>query len=161
MGDRVRRYTTRLFPSYAFIPGQTPHPRRNRQGHSYGKPDPKPPAFPLDQWRTSEDYRYAVDLYNAGYWWECHEILEGLWHAFGKTTEQGSFFQALIDLAASHLKLTMNAPAASMKLQREALARLEKVPSPYMGLDVRDLERRIHRKLAELSLPAVHLRLML
>ena len=37
------------------------------------------------------DYLYAIDLYNYAYWWECHEVLEGLWRA-GQTTEARKFF---------------------------------------------------------------------
>src|SRR5207249_7363028 len=87
------RYSTRSLPGYAFIPGTNPHPRRDPHGHSYGVPDPKPAPFEPDQWRGSDEYRFAVDLFNFGYWWECHEVLEGFWRAVGPKTEQGSAFQ--------------------------------------------------------------------
>jgi predicted metal-dependent hydrolase len=159
MDESPRRNTTHPFPTYAFIPGKNAHPRRNPHGHSYGQPEPKPVAFLSDQWRTSEDYRYAVDLFNAGFWWECHEVFEGLWHAVGEKTEQGSCFQALIDLAAGNLKLTMKAPASTIKLWGDALARLEKLPSLYMGLDIRSLENDVRLRLANLTLPPLLLRL--
>jgi predicted metal-dependent hydrolase len=125
------RYSSVSFPAYAFIPGQHPHPRRDPKGHSYGVAEPTPDAV-----SKSEDYRYAVDLYNFGYWWECHEVLEGLWRAVGPKTEQGSFFQAVIDLAAGNLKLRMGKDSSAITLWSSALARLDTLPSPYMGLDL-------------------------
>ena len=58
------------------------------------------------------DYLYAIDLYNYAYWWECHEVLEGLWRA-GQTTKQGNFFRALIQLAAANLKRSLGLRAGS------------------------------------------------
>ena len=45
---------------------------------------------------TSEDYLYGIDLYNWTYWWEAHEVFEAFWHAYGRRTPAGNFFQALI-----------------------------------------------------------------
>lgn len=79
---------------------------------------------------------YGIDLYNFAYWWECHEVFEGLWHAFGHNSEQGNLFQALIQFAASNLKWSLGNETAARKLARNGLDRLQKVPSPYMGIDV-------------------------
>ena len=133
---RWPRYSTRPFPPYHFVPGRAPHPRRDPRGHSYGLPEPKPTPFPADQWHTSEDYLYGIDLYNFAYWWECHEIFEGLWHAVGHDTEQGNCFQALIQLAAANLKRFIGNEQATQKLARSGLARLQKLPQLYMGIDV-------------------------
>ncbi|UVT15269.1 MAG: DUF309 domain-containing protein [Nitrospira sp.] len=130
------RYSTQPFPSYRFAPGLAPHPRRDPSGHSYGKPERKPTRFAVDEWQTSEDYLYGIDLYNFAYWWECHEVFEGLWHAFGHNSEQGNLFQALIQFAASNLKWSLGNETAARKLARNGLDRLQKVPSPYMGIDV-------------------------
>ena len=130
------RYSTRPFPSYRFVPGRSPHPRRDPRGHSYGRPEPQPAAFSLDAWQQSEDYRYGIDLYNFAYWWECHEVFEGLWHAAGHDTEQGNFFQALIQLAAANLKYFLGNPPAAHNLFRGGIIRLQNVPPSYMGIDV-------------------------
>jgi predicted metal-dependent hydrolase len=98
-----------------------------------------------------------VDLFNFGYWWECHEVLEGFWRAVGPKTEQGSAFQALIDLAAGNLKLVGGRPASALKLWQSGLLRLEKLPSLYMGLDIRALERAVRRCLDDPSSHPIHL----
>ena len=130
------RYSTRPFPSYRFLPGKNSHPRRDPLGHSYGQPEPKPLAFPPEEWERSEDYLYGIDLYNFAYWWECHEIFEGLWHAAGHDTEQGNFFQALIQIAAANLKYFLGNPAAAHNLFHSGVIRLQHVPPSYMGIDV-------------------------
>lgn len=137
------RYSGRAFPAYRFVPGRSPHPRRHPQGHSYGRPEPRSERVEPTAWATSELYRFAVDLYNHGYWWECHEALEALWHAAGPETEQGQFLQGLIQIAASHLKRFMGSLDAARSLAARGLERLARTPSPYMGLDVRAFERAV------------------
>ena len=129
------RYGTRDFPTYRFIPGQTPHPRRHSQGHSFRQPEPRPLPFKHDEWAASKDYLHAVDLYNFAYWWESHEVFEGLWHASGHTTVAGNFFQGLIQLAGANLKRALGNEAAAKKLVRSGLLRLLNNPAHYMGLD--------------------------
>ena len=142
------RYSAKPFPSYRFLPGKNPHPRRDPRGHSYRRPEPKPSAFLPDDWQQSMDYRYGIDLYNFAYWWECHEVFEGLWHAVGPDTEQGTFFQALIQLAAANLKRFLGNEEATQKLGRNALARLQTLPPLFMGIDVIDLTRIVRDNLA-------------
>ncbi len=134
LADRPR-YSTRTFPTYRFIPGRTPHPRRHPGGHSFGLSEPRPRRFNHNEWSASEDYLYAMDLYNFAYWWESHEVFEGLWHVFGRSTQEGNFFQALIQLAAANLKHVLGHEAAVKNLTQRGLERLQKVPPRYMGVD--------------------------
>jgi len=83
------RLTGRPFPSYRHVPGVTPHPRRHAGGHSRGLPEPREAPLPPEEWPRDEGYLFAVDLYNHGYWWECHEILEALWRAAGQQDSEG------------------------------------------------------------------------
>lgn len=130
------RYSPHPFPSYHYLPGQTPHPRRSPRGHSYGQPELKPGLFPAAQWKRSDDYLYGIDLYNFAFWWESHEVFEGLWHASGRNSVQGNFFQSLIQLAAANLKHFMGNEAAAQKLVHAGIIRLQNVPSVYMGINV-------------------------
>lgn len=155
------RYSVRPFPSYRFMPGKHPHPRRDPRGHSYLQPEPKPPALPPAEWHRSEDYLYGIDLYNFGYWWECHEIFEALWHAVGHRTEQGNFFQALIQIAAGNLKESAGARQSAERLWRSGLARLKRLPRVYyLGVHVAGFEEDVASYLAgSRERPAlVHLR---
>lgn len=129
------RYTNRNLPAYRFLPGQTPHPRRHPQGHSFAQPEPQPRPFELERWMASEDYLYGIDLYNWTYWWEAHEVFEAFWHAYGRRTPAGNFFQALIQCAVANLKHELGDEQATRNLVSRALARLRQGPDHYMGLD--------------------------
>jgi predicted metal-dependent hydrolase len=139
------RYSTRIFPHYRFIPGQTPHPRRHPQGHSFGLQELPPPVFDEDDWSASADYLYAVDLYNFGYWWESHEVFEGLWHACGHSTKAGNFFQALIQLAGANLKHLLGRELAVRNLTQRGIERLQKATPRYMGIDTLKLAEDFRR----------------
>jgi predicted metal-dependent hydrolase len=128
------------------VPGRTPHPRRTSHSHSYGQSELNPTAFPPDQWQRSKDYLYGIDLYNHAYWWESHEIFEGLWKMAGRHTEQGNFFQALIQLAAANLKLFMGNRQAAQNLLQRGLIRLQRVPAYYMGMDVARLTEDVRQR---------------
>jgi predicted metal-dependent hydrolase len=147
------RYTSRPFPPYRFVPGRTPHPHRDRRGHSYGLPESTPALCPPDRWYQAHDYLYGIDLYNFAYWWECHEIFEALWKTAGRGSAEGNFFQALIQLAAAHLKrFTGNRDAAGV-LVRNCVARLERTPEHYMGVDVTGLIAALHPHLTDGGMP--------
>jgi len=153
------RYAVRPFPSYRFVPGKNPHPRRDPRGHSYGKPEPTPSAFQPETWYQSDDYLHGIDLYNFAYWWECHEIFEGLWHAVGRDTEQGNFFQALIQFAAANLKQFLGNHQAAEKLLTSGTIRLQKIPMFYMGIDVAGLNENLRRNVADSDFRAPLIRL--
>jgi uncharacterized protein len=134
-----RRYASDPFPPYRYVPGRTPHPRRHPAGHSYGRPEPRPALVAPEAWATSGAYLAAVDLFNFGYWWECHEAFEALWNGAGRQGEQARFLQGLIQIAAAGLKRVQGPPAGARALARRGMDRLAATPSPYMGIDVRAL----------------------
>lgn len=155
------RYSSRPFPAYRFIPGNNPHPRRNPQGHSFGCPEPSPTPWRPEDWFQSEDYRFGIDVYNFAYWWECHEVFEGFWHAVGPKTEQGQFFQALIQLAAANLKRHTRHLSAAENLLRTSHRKLCGMSLFYMGLDIADLMNRLDAQIATEQAPPILLELRL
>lgn len=114
------RYTARPFPAYRHVPGRTPHPTRDPDGHSFGVAGPSQPSLDGVDWRTCEAYLYGVDLFNAGYWWECHEALEGLWHATGHSRPAGQCLQAMIQCAVAHLKIEIGNARGARQLLANA-----------------------------------------
>lgn len=97
------RYSHRDLPPYRFVPGEGPHPTREPKEHSRLQNDPTLNAWRPEVWREIDQWLWAVDLFNAGYWWESHEALEALWHAAGRTTAPARFVQALVHLSAACL----------------------------------------------------------
>ena len=153
------RYTSRSFPAYRFLPGRTPHPRRHPEGHSFAQPEPQPRPFEPERWMTSEDYLYGIDLYNWTYWWEAHEVFEAFWHAYGRRTPAGNFFQALIQCAAANLKHELGYEEATHNLVSRALARLRDCPDQYMGLNTAAVAEQFAQWL--IQRPGAHILFML
>lgn len=91
-------------PSYAHVPGLTPHPKTSPQGHMHGVPEPEPPPMDPDDPGGSEAYLYGVDLFNLGYYWESHVWWEGLWHAHGRQGPVADLLKGLIRYAAAGVK---------------------------------------------------------
>lgn len=99
------RYSTFEFPPYSYVPGFTPHPFRNGRGQlPRYRPEHAQPLDPGD-WFASDMYRYAIDLFNCGYYWEAHEAWESLWHAAERRGRVATWLKALIKLAAAAVKL--------------------------------------------------------
>jgi hypothetical protein len=83
-----------------------------------------------------------VDLYNQAYWWECHEVLEALWHAAGRTSEPASFVHGVLHAAVAHLNRHRGKTDGARRQARKALNLLEPVVEDhprYMGMDVASL----------------------
>ena len=84
-------------PSHAFVPGgKWPRPREGC-----------PPAQPLHDANGSgfAVLDRGIELFNAGFYWEAHEVWESLWHAEGRTGPHADVVKALIKLGAAGVKV--------------------------------------------------------
>jgi len=108
------------FPPYAFVPGRFPHPVSDPQGHQYSHTPEAVTAPDPQRWQESLAYRYGLDLFNHGYYWEAHEQWESLWHACGRRGPLASLLQGLIKLAAAGVKVREGKPAGVANLARGA-----------------------------------------
>lgn len=136
------RYSRRPLPPYRFVPGESPHPHNDPDGHRFAPPS-APSGWRPESWRELEAWRYGVDLYNRGFFWECHESLEALWLATDRTADPGRFVQGVILVAAACLNECRGAPAAADQARR-GVAAIESVGARggrYMGLSVEPFAR--------------------
>jgi hypothetical protein len=143
-----RRHTGAPFPRYRYIPGSSPHPRRDREGHAWGQPEPRVQALDPGAWEGCSLYLRGVDLFNFAYWWESHEAFEALWRGVRAGTPTAELLQALIQLAASEIKRFSSLPRPAQALAERARARLAGVPSPWLGLDVPALAAAVDARIA-------------
>ncbi|MEQ1793486.1 MAG: hypothetical protein ABL970_04770, partial [Nitrospira sp.] len=88
-------------------------------------------------------------------------VFEGFWHAAGRKTEQGQFFQALIHLAAANLKRFTGHQNAAENLLRTSHRKLYGIPSFYMGLDIAQLIHRLGTQIEIDQAPPILLALRL
>ncbi len=87
-------------------------------------------------------------LFDAGAYWECHEALEGAWLRADGIDR--AFLGGVILLAAAlHKARAMGSPRGGRRNFAKALRRLAVVPDVWFGVDVRDLEARVHHALRD------------
>jgi predicted metal-dependent hydrolase len=134
------------FPPYTFIPGRAPHPVSDPAGHLFAQPTEL--SSPLDpaRWQESRAYLYGVDLFNHGYYWEAHEVWEGLWRAADRSGILADFLKGLIKLAATGVKVRQGQPrgvaghaAGAANHFRDIARQLGGDGAIYLGLRLRDL----------------------
>jgi len=130
------QYSQQPLPDYRHVPGRTPHPTRDPDGHSYEQPEPTLPSLNEVAWSECDHYLHGIDLFNAGYWWECHEVLEALWHAAGIGTPAGHALQATIQCAAAHLKTRTGQLAGGHRLLGHAAKHVEWAEEFELGFDL-------------------------
>ncbi|MCK6483827.1 MAG: DUF309 domain-containing protein [Phycisphaerae bacterium] len=147
-----RRYGTRPFPPYRYVPTLNPHPCADPAGHSYeppGTPPRRPRLPPPDRWEESEEYLFGADLYNHAYWWEAHETWESIWQSSDKSGPQGRFLQALIQVSAAHLQRHVGSVEGATRLLERSRTHFDfvqgRVPETYMGLNLPDFRERVDR----------------
>lgn len=136
-----RRLTDRPLPAYRHVPGRTPHPTRDPDGHSYRQDEPELPSLNTHPWARCGHYLYGIDLFNEGYWWECHEVMEALWHAAGIGTPAGHVLQVVIQCAAAHLKTRTGQLAGARRLLQHAGKHVAWAGPCDLGLDLERLLR--------------------
>jgi hypothetical protein len=83
-----------ILPLYTYVPGLTPHPVSHPCGHARGEVR-RPSADPLQAGRA---------LFNAGYYWEAHEVWEEGWKQLGRSGPAADFLKGFIKLAACGVK---------------------------------------------------------
>jgi hypothetical protein len=119
-------------PPYSYVTGQCPHPTRDPAGHSFGHTPPEPEPLAPDHWQASREYLFGCDLFNHGYYWEAHEVWEGLWKACGRSGTTAEFLKGLIKLAAAGVK---HREGRNEGVRRHAARAVE-----LFGLVLRELE---------------------
>jgi uncharacterized protein len=129
--SRPRLLPEKSFPRYAYLPGKHPHPVRDPLGHSY-RSDPVTVA--VGEALGSDVFRWGIDLFNHGYYWEAHEAWEPLWHAAKQRAQHRLFFKGLILLAASGVKIREGKRAAAVRHAGRAAALFRQVVTVSGGL---------------------------
>ena len=133
------RYTSLPLPDYRHVPGETPHPTRDPAGHSFGRRPVWADALKdlnAVAAGSCQALLYGIDLFNAGYWWECHEVLEALWLAAGIGTPAGHVLQAVIQCAASQLETRTGQLRGGRRLLDHARNHVEWAGDFNLGLDL-------------------------
>jgi predicted metal-dependent hydrolase len=116
---------SRDLPPYTYVPGRAPHPKSDPHGHAYGRAEEPLAEFDPARLDRSPDFRYGVDLFHAGFYWEAHEVWEALWHAVGRAGPTAELLKGLIKLAAAGVKVLEGIPSGAASHARRAAQLLE------------------------------------
>ncbi len=159
MVKHPRYAPSRAFPPYTYVPGQQPHPFSDPLGHSFGQPRPHPPAIDWTTGSASDAFRFALDLFNHGFYWEAHEQWEGLWEAVGRKGLLADFLKGLIHLAAAGVKVREGVPQGVRSHTSRARELFDHVLTAtpgwplHLGIDAKELVQRLQQP----ELPSLHL----
>jgi hypothetical protein len=123
MPSTPRYCPDRPLPPYSYVPGLAPHPISDPRGHSFGATHPATEPLDESSYAINQNYLYAIDLFNYGFYWEAHEEWESVWHAAGRSGPTADFLKGLIKLAAAGVKLR-EGRAAGVKQHAQRSAEL-------------------------------------
>ncbi len=83
----------------------------------------------------SRAWEAGLHYFHAGYFWECHEVLEAVWMVLPDGPER-EVCQAMIQLANARLKLLMDRPNAALRLCEMVHGLL----APHRGKSILELD---------------------
>jgi uncharacterized protein len=105
-------------------------------------------------------FEEGIRLFNEGKFYQCHEVLEELWHI--QTEPERQFTQGVIQFAVGTYHLLNDNPIGACKLYERALPRLRLFSPSHRGLDVSSIIRQAENLLdaassarADFELPAI------
>ena len=113
-------------PPHVYVPGLTPrHPDNWFDAIKASVTSDTDPA----ELHQTAAFKVGIAYLGAGYFWECHEVLEPVWFQTRDPSPERNLVQALIQLANARLKLRMQRPHAALRLCDMVGAHLARCPS--------------------------------
>jgi hypothetical protein len=91
----------------------------------------------LIEFKPDPRYQKYWRHFRTGRFWDAHEVLEGLWRETGG--DEKTFYQALIQVAASLHHLDEGNMHGADKLARTAREKLERFGKAYQGVQLESL----------------------
>ncbi len=126
-------------PTSGFLPG-IGMPRPEERDFSGG-------PWTAENWKDIQPWKFGIDLYNAGFFWEAHEAWEAVWTSWPKDSPEGLLVRGCIQSAAALVKLRGESLAGVKKLSTRSLETLgqatrEAPEGTLLGLDLGTLRSR-------------------
>lgn len=92
-------------------------------------------------WGANQPYLYGTELFEAGFYWEAHEVWEPVWMNAIPNSAERRLLQALIQYTNAALKRDMGRDRAAQRLLAETARHLHRVPNScragyLMGVDL-------------------------
>jgi 8-oxo-dGTP diphosphatase len=93
------------------------------------------------QTKYSEEYLEGIRLFNRGFYFECHELLEEVWHP--SEGRDRLHYQALIQAAVALRHFQHHNWTGALGLYQKALEKWDQLPPVYLGLDLKQLREEL------------------
>lgn len=140
-----------LRPPHVYVPGQTP---RHPEGWFDEIKSTVGVATAPTVLHQTPAFQTGLAYLGAGYFWECHEVLEAVWMRTADPSAERDLVQALIQLANARLKLLMERPRAARRLCDMVQAHLARCPAdgPVLGVRIDLLQRELQVTRSELNM---------
>lgn len=109
-------------PSQRFLPGKgMEHPSKNGIAH-FGDAVLLLNSATINAQGDSPAFRYGIDCFNEGFFWEAHEFWEPLWQSARKDQPQlAAALKSLIQFAAANVQLLCGRPESWHRLAQRAI----------------------------------------
>ncbi len=93
-------------------------------------------------------YREGIELFNAGAYYDCHEVLEGLWMTLEPRTPEWEHLRALIQAAVLMYHLERGNRPGVERLYVRFRRRVERLPARFWGVRWPDLHRALETRIS-------------
>lgn len=94
-------------------------------------------------------FQQGVELFNAGEWYDAHDLFEELWHETAEPHRRS--LQGILQVAVAQLHLERGNRRGATILFGEALGRLKRQGTPDLGLDLKALCNCVEGRLRSLQ----------
>jgi 8-oxo-dGTP diphosphatase len=95
----------------------------------------------LDGLKYPHEYLEGLRLFNAGEYFECHEMLEDIWHP--AQGQDRLHYQGLIQAAIALEHFRKENLAGALGLYGKACEKWAQLPAQYMGVDLKELKGKL------------------
>ena len=125
-------------PTHVYVPGRSP--RHPDNWFDEIKASVTPDIAPQDLHKT-QAFQAGRAYFDAGFFWECHEVLEAVWLQTKDPSPERDIVLAIIQLANARLKVLMDRPRAAWRLCDMVETHLSRCPTdrPVLGVYVTDM----------------------
>ena len=95
----------------------------------------------LEQGKYPHEYLEGIKLFNAGEYFECHEMLEDLWHP--AEGQERLHYQGLIQAAIAVEHFRKGNWTGALGLYEKACEKWAQLPEKYMGVDLKGFREKL------------------
>lgn len=136
----MKHFSDYPMPVYQHVPGVNPRPDLEQLEHIASLAHNHTTSATA---ANNVAWRYGIRLFNEGFYWEAHEVLETVWINALPNSRERYLLQAIIHIANSALKHAMQRQNAADRLSGLALESLNRAfpagDSQLMGIEATEI----------------------